>query len=142
MVLGDTAGATVPGFLSWMLIGRPSLLAQCIDLDMHLYYVAIQNLIYGYGNVPQIAAESSNTPPIHCAQHVQQCVDMSMQLLASVQSDPVQMAEIVQQEYLLIGGAWLYPRVNVANTVDLSKQHSYCLQRQKRGHKDRPPERQ
>ena len=25
--------------------------------------------------------------------------------------------EVVQQEYILVGGAWLYPRVNVANTV-------------------------
>ena len=49
------------------------------------------------------------------------------------------MAE-VQQEYVLISRTWLYPRVNVANTVHLSKHHSYCLQSQNRGHKDRPPE--
>ena len=44
------------------------------------------------------------------------------------------MAEVVQQEYVLVGGAWLYPRVNVANTVDL-------LHSQNRLRKDRPPER-
>ena len=50
------------------------------------------------------------------------------------------MAEVVKLEYVLIGRAWLYPRVNVANTVLLSKYHSYCLQSQNRGHKDRPLE--
>ena len=50
------------------------------------------------------------------------------------------MAEIVQREYVLVGRAWLYPRVHVANTVHLSKHHSYCLQNQNKGRKDRPPE--
>ena len=45
-------------------------------------------------------AESSDTPPIHCVQHVQQSVDMSIQLPACLQCDPVQMAEVVQQEYI------------------------------------------
>ena len=44
---------------------------------------------------------------------------MSIQLPADLQCDPVQMAEIVQQEYVLVGGARLYPRVNVAKTVHL-----------------------
>ena len=35
------------GFLPWMLFGRPSLLAQCVDLDMRLYSAAVQNLVYG-----------------------------------------------------------------------------------------------
>ena len=43
-------------------------------------------------------------------------------------------------EVILVGGAWMYPRVNVANTVHLWKHHSYCLQSQNRGCKDRPPE--
>ena len=47
------------------------------------------------------------------------------------------MAEIVQQEYVLVGWTLFYPRVNVTNTVHLSKHHSYCLQRQNRGLKDR-----
>ena len=41
---------------------------------------------------------------------------MSIQLPAGLQCDPVQMAEVVQQ-YVLVGGTWLYPRVNVANNV-------------------------
>ena len=49
---------------------------------------------------------------------------------------------IIFLSYLvLVGEAWLYPRVNVVNTVHLSKHHSYCLQSEKRGRKDRPPER-
>ena len=88
-----------------MLFGQPPLLAQCIDLDVRLYYVAIQNLVYRHGNVPQITAENSDTPPIHCAQHVQQSIDMSIWLPAGLQCDPVQMAEVVQQEYVPIDGA-------------------------------------
>ena len=74
-VLGDTAGVIC---CLGLLFERLPLLAQCINLDVHLYYVAIQNLVYGYGNVPQSTAESSVTPLIHCAQHVQQSVDMSI----------------------------------------------------------------
>ena len=131
----------VPGLLPWMLFGQPPLLAKCVDLGLQLYYAAVQNLVYGCENVPQTIAESSDTPPIHCAQHVQQSVDMSTQLPTGVQCDQDQMAEVVQQEHVLIGGAWLYPRVNVANTVHLSKHHSYCLQIQNRGRKNRPSER-
>ena len=76
---------------------RPPLLAQCVDPDVRLYYVATQNLVYLCGNVPQTTAESSDTPPIHCAQHVQQSVDMSIRLHAELQCDPVQMAELRQK---------------------------------------------
>ena len=84
-----------------------------------VYYAAIQNLVYGCGNVPQITAESSDTLQIHCAQHVQQSIDMSIQLPAGLQCNPVQMDEVVQQEYVLAGRAWLYPIVNVANCSPL-----------------------
>ena len=124
-----------------MLFEWPPLLAQHVDLDVHLHCAAIQNLVYGYGNVPQTTAESSDTAPIHYNHYVQQAVHMSIQLPADLQCNHVQLAEVVQQEYVLDGGAWLYPRVNVANTVHLSKHHSYCLQSQSRDRKDRPPER-
>ena len=52
---------------------------------------------------------------------------------------PFKLAEVVQEEYVLNSGTWLYPRVNAANTIHLSTHHSYCLQSQNRGHKDRPP---
>ena len=93
----------MPGFLPWMLFRQPPLLTKFIDLDMLLYYMAVQNLVYMCGNVPQTTTESSDTPPIHCAQHVQ-----------AIHCDPVQMVEVVQQEYILIGRAWLYPRARVA----------------------------
>ena len=112
-------------FLPWMLFRRPPLLAHCFDFDVHLYCAAVQNPVYGCGNVPQTTAEGRDTPPKHCAQHVQQSVDMSMQLPSGLQRDPVQIAEVVQQEYVLFGGAWLYPRVNVVNTVHLLKHHCY-----------------
>ena len=70
MVLGDTASAICAQISSPSVFGQPLLLAQCVDLDMCLYYSAIQNLVYRCGNVPQTTAESSDTPPIHCAQHV------------------------------------------------------------------------
>ena len=53
--------------------------------------------VYGCGNVPQTTAESNDISPIHCAQHVQQSVDMSIQLPAGLQYDPVQTAELRQQ---------------------------------------------
>ena len=81
--------------------------------------MAVQNLVYGVGNIPQTTAESSNTPPMHCAQHVNQSVDMSILLPTGIQCDSVQIAEVVQQEYALVGRVWLYPRVNVANTDHL-----------------------
>ena len=65
------------------------LLAKCVDLNVRLYYSAVQNLVYGRGNVLQTTAERSDTPPIHCAQGVQQSVDMSIQLPAGVQWNPL-----------------------------------------------------
>ena len=76
-------------------------------LDVRLYYAAVQNLIYGCGNVPQISAQSSDTPPIHYVQHVKQSVDMSIQLPSGLKCDHVQTAELLQQECVLVGGAWL-----------------------------------
>ena len=105
----------VPGFSPWMLFGQPPLLAQCINLVLCLYYIAIWNLFYGCRNILQAIAESSNALPIHCAQHVQQPVNMSIQLLAGLQCDPIQMAEVVHQEYILISRALLYSIVNLAN---------------------------
>ena len=40
----------MPRFLPWMLFGQPLLLEQCIDLHVHLSYVAVQNLVYGCRN--------------------------------------------------------------------------------------------
>ena len=77
---------------------RPPMLAQYVDLDARLYYTAVQNLVYGCGNVAQTTAESSDTSSIHCDQHVQQSVDMSINLPAGLQCNPAQMAEVVQQE--------------------------------------------
>ena len=75
MVHGDIEGETCARISSsWMLFGRPPLIAQCVDHDVRLYYDAVQNMVYGCGNVPQIIAESSDTPPIYCAQHMQQSV--------------------------------------------------------------------
>ena len=77
----------VPGFLPWMLFWWLPLLAQWVDLDVRLYYAAAQNLVYGCGNVPQTTVESSVTPPLHCDQHVQEPVDMFIQLPAGLQCD-------------------------------------------------------
>ena len=109
-----------------MLFGRLSLLAQCVDLDVRL---DVPPRTWSTGrNVPHATDESSDTPQIHCAQHVQQSVDMSIQLPAGLQCDPVPMAEVFQHVYVLFDGGWLYSRVNVANTVHLSKHYSYWLQ--------------
>ena len=107
-----------------MLFGRPLLVAQCVDLDVRMYYVTVQNLVY--------VCRSSDKTPIHSTQHVQHSIEMSIQV-------PTGLPEIVQQEYALFGGSGLYPRVNVVNTVHLSKLHSYYLQRRKRVRKDRSP---
>ena len=56
MVLGDRTGATCERISSLDAFGRPSLIAQCVDLDERLYYAAVQNLVYECGNVPQTAA--------------------------------------------------------------------------------------
>ena len=81
--------------------------------------------------------ECSDTPPIHCSRHVQQ----SIQLPAGLKCEPVQMAEVVQQKFVLFGGAWFYPRVNAANAVHLSKHYSYCLQNHNRRCRGTPTER-
>ena len=104
----------VPGFLPWMLFGRSPLFAQCVDLDVRLYYT-----VHAYGNVPQTTAEPRDTPLIHCNHHVQKDVDIFIQLPADLECDPVQMTEVVQQENVLVGGSWFYTRVTVANTVHL-----------------------
>ena len=80
----------VLGYVPWM---RTPLLAQRIDLDVRLYYTAVQNLVYGCGNVPQTIAESNDTPPLHCAQYV----DMFFQLPAGLQCDPIQLTELRKQ---------------------------------------------
>ena len=64
---------------------------------MHLYYDAVQSLVCGCGNVPQTTAESSDILPIHCAQNVQQSINMCIHLPAGLQCDLVQMAELRQQ---------------------------------------------
>ena len=70
----------------WIQFGRPLLLTNFVDLDVHLYYAAIQNLV---------TDESSDTPSIDCLQNVQKSVDMYIQLPVGLQSDLVQMAEVV-----------------------------------------------
>ena len=96
MILSDTADARCARFLPWMLFGQPLLFAQCDNLDICLYYVAVQNLVYGCGNVPQTTAESSDIPLIHSAQYVQQSVDMYIQLPTGLECNPVQIAEVIQ----------------------------------------------
>ena len=49
----------MPGFLPWLLFGHPPLLTQCVDLDVRLYYKAVQNLVNGCGNVPQTTTEAA-----------------------------------------------------------------------------------
>ena len=51
MVRGVTTGSTCAEFLTWMVLGRPPLLVQCIDLHVRLYCAAVQNLVYMSGNV-------------------------------------------------------------------------------------------
>ena len=72
--------------------------------------MAIQNLVYVCRHVPQITTKSSDTPRIHCAKHMQQFVNMSIQLHAGLQCDPVQIAEVVQYEYAVLSfrGYWGY----------------------------------
>ena len=60
----------------------------CVCVCVCVYYAAVQNLVHGCGNVPQTIAESSDTLPIHCAQQVEQSVDMSNQLLAGFNAIP------------------------------------------------------
>ena len=83
-------------FLPQMLFEWPLLFTKCVNLDVHLCYAAIQNLVYGCGNVPQTTAESSDTSLIQCAQHVQQSVDMYIHLPTGLQCDPAQIVELRQ----------------------------------------------
>ena len=83
-VHGDTPGATCARISPLYAVRAAILLAQFSNLDVHLYYAAVQNLIYGCGNVPQITPESTDKPPIHCVQHVQQSVDTSIELSAGL----------------------------------------------------------
>ena len=138
MVLGDTEGATLSRISSLDAVwaAKPSR-------TMHRSWCA--SILHGrpepglwvWEYSTDNSAESSDTPPIHCALHVQQSVNVSIQLPAYLQCDPVKMAVVVQQEYVLVGWTWLYRRVNVANTVHLSKHHNYCLQNQNRGCNDK-----
>ena len=57
----------VPGFLSWTLFGQPLLLVLSINLAMHLYYTAVQNLVYGCGNVSQTTKHTTVTLHPTCA---------------------------------------------------------------------------
>ena len=79
MVLGDRAIATC---------AQISMDALRVATAAHTLYLsrcaAVQNLVYGCGNVPQTTAESSDIPLIHSAQHVQQSVVMSIQLPAGL----------------------------------------------------------
>ena len=59
MVLGDTAGATCTR-ISTLNDVRAATPAR----TMRLHYAAVQNLVYGCGNVSQTAVESSETLPI------------------------------------------------------------------------------
>ena len=84
IVLDDTAGATCARISS-----LDSVRLATADRTMRrscraLYYAAVQNLAYGCGNIPQTTAESSDIPPMHCAQHLQQSFDMSIQLPAGL----------------------------------------------------------
>ena len=123
----------MPGFLTRILFGRPPLLAECVDLDVRLCYVVVQNLGYECGNSPQTMLKAAT-------QHWYIVPNMCSNPLIPASSFPEAYNEDVQQEYLLVGGGWLYQRVIVANTGHLSKHHSYYLQSQNRGSKDRSPE--
>ena len=118
MVLGNPACATCGRICYLDAVRAATATRTNASLDVRLYYAAIHNLVYRCGNVPQTIAESNDIPAIHCAQLVQQSIDMSIQLPAGLQCDPVQMNEVVQQEYVLVGVAWLYHRVNFAFTSE------------------------
>ena len=84
MVLDDAAISTCARISSLDAVLAATLIVQCVGLEVRLYYAAVQNLVYGCGNVPQTTTEISDTPPIHYAQHVQQSIDMSIQLPAGL----------------------------------------------------------
>ena len=93
--------------LPWMLLTQASILT-CICTT------AIQNLIYGYRNILQITTWHS-TETLH--PHVQQSINMSIQLPTCLKSDPVQMSSSTGIHTDQQGR--LYHRVNVANTVTI-----------------------
>lgn len=70
----------VPGFLPWMLVGRPLLFTLCVHLGVCRYYVAVWEPGLWGGNALQVSAGNSDTPQIHCAEHVQQSIDTSIRL--------------------------------------------------------------
>ena len=106
-----------------MLFGRSALLPQSVDLGVRLYYAAVQNLIYGCGNVldyiPLLKAETHHRYFVTSMCSNKSICPSSFPQTYSV--TPFKNAEVLQQEYVLVGGAWLYPEVNVANTVHLSE---------------------
>ena len=73
-----------------MLFRRPPLLTQCVDLDVGLYYAAVQNLVYRSGNFPQTTADTLCPT---CAESSY----MSTQLPAGLQCDLIQMAKLQQE---------------------------------------------
>ena len=79
MVLGEIAYQVqhVPRISSLDAVRAAIAPHTMVDLDVRLYYA---DLVYGCGNVPQTTVDSWDTPPIKCAQHVQQSVDMCIQL--------------------------------------------------------------
>ena len=88
MVLGDTAGATCARISSLDVIWVAT--AACTMRQSQCAFVlhGHPEPVYGWGNVPQTTAESSDTSPVYCAQHVQQSINMSSQLPTGLQCDP------------------------------------------------------
>ena len=93
----------VPGFITWMLFGRPSLLAQSVDLDVRLYYAAVQNLVYGCGNVPQTTAKSSENTTYTPKQHVQQSVICPSSFPQACNSTPFEWLKFNRSTYSSAG---------------------------------------
>ena len=125
----------VPGYLPWMLFGRPPLLAQCVD------FACVCDMCPS--GTWSTGVEIFHRPLLKVATHYRHimpnmCSNLSIcpsSFPTSLQCDPFQMAEVVQQEYVLVGGAWFNPRVNVGNTVHLSNHHSYACRVKREGAK-------
>lgn len=79
-------------FILWMLCSMPLLALQCVDLDKHLYYVAIQNLVYRWSNVHLHTVGNIIKPPTHYAYHMQQFSEIITQPLEGPQSNSFQIA--------------------------------------------------
>lgn len=75
-----------------MLCSMPLLPLQCVDLDKHLYYVAIQNLVYRWSNVHLHTVGNIIKPPTHYAYHMQQFSEIITQPLEGPQSNSFQIA--------------------------------------------------